>query len=626
MISLVIFGVAGYACSQAIENPGIEIWVMIFIGAIVGGLFSILYFKPCTYVQHEFSIKNLVLGLIPYLVLLPGIIALLYSVRVQISNHGPFHTAYILQIINGSVPPENVVLPGFPANVYWLYHALLAVFVYVFASPPPFVSAAVNMLALIVSIYWINKAIGVTNLSNKSSFIRSSYTLLILFGTNLFGVIHIVFRYMIFENPGESNYSISEFINWITYNSMLLAGEDRLVNLAKKFFNFNGNPLGIIYLSFALYISIRVVKGELSTKNIILFVLASAGALIYHTTTGVYILLVIPVSILGVLLFCNKNSITRYFRSTKLQELVVLCAISLVLLIPSITYVYQISTALPVKTQIGATVSYNLLSIFSAAYPLIPISLVAIIVAFRKNREIILLLTTVSVLGYLYSIIFSLPDYNQYKFIFSSTIALGFLCAIGLDYIYYNLKGKLKLPGKLLFIAVFIILGLNILLTGFGYIKSDRYGSNLYYYNNKRIELREGAKFKEEFDWIRENAPTDIIVIMPFPTKNTGRDEVINGNVYIIAERLPYVAYGHIFADGIDEYRHRRKNIKLFYSDSTRIKKKIQILGEFEMFSRKRPSILLVPKKDLKSLSPYLDNLQMIYGGKDANLYSFGLE
>ena len=622
-ISFVIFGLLGFLLSEIIGNISIQTWTIILVSSIFGALLTLLYFKPCPYVKRKFSIKNIALGLLPFLFLLPAVYAFFSCPHTQLSAHGPFHTAYILQIINGSTPPENVVLPGFAVNVYWLYHALLAVLVYVFDAPTPFVSAVVNMLALVISIYWIGKATGLTNLSSKSAFVRSSYTLLILFGTNLFGSIHVVLRYLYVEILAGGGYSVSEFLSWITYRSMLLAGDYRLINLAKKFFNFNGMPIGIMYLCFTLYISIRVVKGELSTKNILLLVLSACGALMFHTTTGVFIISVIPLSILGVLLYSNKTSITDYIRSTKLVELTALFTVSLVLIIPSIIYVYEVSTALPAKTRFGATISYNLISIFSAAYPLIPISIVAILLAIKKNKEIIPFLTAVSALGYIFSIILSLPDYNQYKFILSSTIALGFLCVIGLDYIYYNLKGTYRPLGRLIFIFFFIILGSNILLSGFGYIKSDRYGSNLYSYNDRRIELRDGAKFEDEFDWIRENTAEDTIVIMPFPTKNTGRDEVVNGNVYVIAERLPYVAYGHIFATGMNEYKYRKKNIRSFYSPDTTDNAITDALANFKEFSQKRDSVILVPKENISKLSPYLQNLNLLFRGGDAEIYQF---
>jgi hypothetical protein len=177
--------------------------------------------------------------------------------------------------------------------------------------------------------------------------------------------------------------------------------------------------------------------------------------------------------------------------------------------------------------------------------------------------------------------------------------------------------------GKIIFITVLIISGLSLLLSGLAYLKSNKFPDRTYYYENKQILLSEGNTYKDEFEWIRENTSPRTIVILPFPNKNTGWVDGLSGSVYIATQRLPYVAYGHIYSKGIKEYRIRRNNAKLFYSDETPLDKKVGILSEFEQFSRERPSILLIPKDDVKLLALYLKNLQMIYSGKDANIYSF---
>ena len=52
--------------------------------------------------------------------------------------------AMTYEILNGHIPPENVLLPGTVAIFYWPYHALLAALSQIFDSPPPLMGAVVS--------------------------------------------------------------------------------------------------------------------------------------------------------------------------------------------------------------------------------------------------------------------------------------------------------------------------------------------------------------------------------------------------------------------------------------------------------------------------------------------------
>ena len=618
VISLVLFGVIGYSCSQVIENLPIGIWVSIFIGALLIALVLVIYFRTNDYGIYTFSLKNMFLGLIPYLVLLPGTIALLYSVRVQLSNHGAFHLGYIFQILHGFAPPENVALPGYPGNIYWLYHALIAVLADIFNTAPPLIAALLNLTALAASIYWIRKSIRLIGLGERNSFLTSCYSLLILFSTNLFGSLNSLLNYLLYRGD-----SLKGFTESLSYKYMILGDDLRLVSLSSKFFNFNGTPLGIMYFTFALYISIRILNGKLSTKKILLLAVALSGTLLFHTPTGIYALLVIPLSVLISLILSCRERISDYFKSTNPYELTLELFVLLVIFIPTFHYVYEGASALPAKTLIGTAMSYNFIKIISTAYPLIPLSLLGAYIFYRKKRSTVVLLSVLSALGYLVSIVFELPNHNQYKFIFLATMSFSILGVMALDYINFELKGVWKRAGKTVFTAFLIISGFSILMPGLSYLTSKRFSEDTYYYENSQILMIEGSKYKDAFEWIRDHTSEDTIVILPFPSKNTGTKENQKGSIFIVTERLPYVAYGQFFTTGIKEYQIRKRNVKLFYSETTPVDKKIEILSEFEKFSKEMPAVLLIPKDQLKPYSSYLENMVLLYSGKDANIYSF---
>jgi len=619
MISLVIFGVSGYILSQILVTVPIEMWSLVLLISFVSVFILSLYNSKIDNTEHKFSIRNFVLGLLPFLLLLSIFIPLALSERLQISHHGPFHMGYITQIIKGVSPPENVVLPGFPANVYWLYHALLAVFANTFRLPQPAASAIINFIALIGSFYWIRKSVGILGLKNKNPFITSCYTILILFGANLFGSVYVIWKSIFY-----GKFYPKALVQYIRNENIVLFGDGRIGNLTSKFFNFNGLPIGIIYLTFSIYISILILNGHLTIRDLLVLIVAIAGALIFHTTTGVFTLLIIPFSLLITFLFVNSDILKVFFKTTSVNEWIIFVFLSAVLLIPIFYFLYEVSTAMPAKTHIGTSVIHSLSSVFSASYPLIPLSILAVYFAYRKIPQIIFFFLIVALSGYTLSCIFELPDHNEYKFVFLATVTVSTLSVIALDYLYYNLKYPLRLVGRLIFYIMFMILGISIAFAGIRYYKDYFRKENPYYYQNGHVYLKPETQNKNVMEWIRDNTQPNTIVILPLPSKNSGsKINLLKGDVYIIAERIPYVAYGHIFAEGIDEYQNRYENIIDFYSDSTPIEKKVEILGEFEEFSRKRQSVLLIPNKDVESLRPYLDKLKLIYRGRDAELYSF---
>ena len=623
MVSLVFFGAIGYICSRAFENPGIVIWILSLAAGITASILASLYFNknyfdPTDEQTKSLSLKNLILGLVPFFVFIPGLIAILFSVRVQLSIHGAFHLGYIYQILNGLAPPENPVLPGYAANAYWMFHALVATLSEISRTPPPLVAAFVNIGALIVSLYWIRKILGLLGLSNRNPLVTSFYSLLILFSSNLLGSMHLVLNYIL--NKGYSNIG---FIENEGFRIMILGGDWRLVNLMRKYLNFSGFTLGVAFFIFALYISLLIAKGRFSSWNIILLAAAVSGALMFHTTTGVYALVIMPISLLLTMIITERDKIVSYFNNTKFSEILVLLVLSAFLLIPALFYTYEAASAMPAKTQIGGAFAYNLLSILHSVYPLIPLSLLGIYLYYGKKRNTILLLCIISALGCALSLPLDLPGHNQYKFIYLTVIAFSLLSLFALDYIYFEYRGRLSYLAKIVFIAVFVILSLNVILSGSAYLASHRFTDDSWYYEKGNIVMKEGGRFNDSYEWIRDNTPPDTVVILPSPSKETRQLGGKNGSLYIVSQRLPYVARGHIYAEGIDEFRVRRKNVSAFYNKSTAVETKAEILGEFEDFSKERHSVVLIPKDDIKSLSPYLNNLEMVYSGRDANLYYF---
>ncbi|MEW6329780.1 MAG: hypothetical protein AB1468_06755, partial [Candidatus Micrarchaeota archaeon] len=119
-----------------------------------------------------------------YLLLVPILLLLLFLPSLQIGYHGLFHSGYVYDILERGLPPENVTLPGYPANDYWPYHVYLALLVTLFQVPPPFASALSNILLLGLACLWVAAIWG--RLQRDQTTPPAFYVLFPLLGANLF--------------------------------------------------------------------------------------------------------------------------------------------------------------------------------------------------------------------------------------------------------------------------------------------------------------------------------------------------------------------------------------------------------------------------------------------------------
>lgn len=103
-------------------------------------------------------------------------------------------------------------------------------------------------------------------------------------------------------------------------------------------------------------------------------------------------------------------------------------------------------------------------------------------------------------------------------------------------------------------------------------------------------------------------------MIAPYENKNDSR-------IYTVAERLPYVVYGHFFGEGIPEYQDRISNVTQFYNPDISSEDKISILDDFKKFSAARPTILLVPKDTVDGKLLNSNIVKLLYSSEDATIY-----
>jgi hypothetical protein len=527
------------------------------------------------------------------------------------SFHGPFHIGYVNQILNGTIPPENVVLPNYGANIYWLYHALLAAIVQIFNISAPTASISLNMFALVGSLYWINRILGNMDLKYKNPFIISCYAIFILCSLNLYGFLHYLYGY--FQSNDDFPH---DFFTSMYRSYTILMGDDRLSNLFRKFLNFNGFPIGVLYFFATLYYITSLLNKKINLTKILFLMLSIAGALIFHTTTGVFILITVPLSLIIVISYTNKGHLKKLILSIEPLELVIF-VIACLFFLPVFHYIIQASEALPAKPTIETNSMFSLTSVFASTYPLWALMLVGLYFNKEKLSSSIRFLIIAILLGYTLSILVHVPDNNQYKYIFLSTIMLGTIVIVLLDRVACDSGKKNRFSAlKVLLALALIVPFVNVIYVTVNGFISPWVGDNTYYFEGRSIYISDGEPFKKSYLWIKENTPYNTVVIAPYENKNDSR-------IYTVAERLPYVVYGHFFGEGIPEYHKRVKNVRQFYDPKISSEEKIGILDNFKKFSAERETILLVPKQTVDEKLFNSDKFELLYSSVDASIYKF---
>lgn len=621
--SVVIFAVLGYTLSQFMRPFAASAWTVTLLLSLALSLTIIAATKVvfnATASPHPSSSTATVKGalpgflkqLLPYLVLVPGICALVLSPRLQISFHGYFHAGYVYQLLNGYVPPENPILPGYPANIYWLYHALIAALVNLFEIAPPVASLGINLLAAGLAITFTAGIIHQFDLKQRGP-VMAVFVLLALFGTNLFGILHVVlvrvFQIDVIslflpgvaylpEQPGTVSY----------YLEPMAFGHARLSNLWHKFLNFNGFPLGITYYTLALLVMVKAWPRQIRIQEAINLVVAVLGGLAFHTTTGLFMAVVIPTAALGAWLTCRLRPQIRVSRA----GLALLLA-AFVSSLPILVYVYRAAQALPMENQLAWLNLINLFSIGLAIYPLIPFFILGAGRAFRERDGATVFLAFTAAIGFALASVAVLPENNQYKFIYLAAIPTALVSITAIASLLDSPNGKSILAGKVSLGVITVLLSANLIYVGTGYLTSAWFQDKSFQFSGRHVLLHNDERFGDLFNWMRDNTSPETIVVVP-PVHKADTE------VFLVAERLPYVAEWDEFAARIPEYEARLMAIEVFYAaDSTSGQR--ADAAEYICRSRlNRPVIFVVPKYYMTPAGPDEIGLGLLYPGAQAHL------
>ena len=179
LISMALFLSVGYILTRLLP-VNIDVWAALFWASVLLPLIPLIQRARRRWLLNapppERSPWRRALPALPIVILLPAALAILGSPTLNSIAHIDMYFVYIRQLYTGIAPPENIFLPGFPANHYWLYHALVAAIVRVTAADTYSALNMLNLLCLLSSLLWLAKTLVALGLAKPRGIYSASWS------------------------------------------------------------------------------------------------------------------------------------------------------------------------------------------------------------------------------------------------------------------------------------------------------------------------------------------------------------------------------------------------------------------------------------------------------------------
>ncbi|MBV6397045.1 MAG: hypothetical protein HFACDABA_02649 [Anaerolineales bacterium] len=492
-----------------------------------------------------------------YIIIVPAVFLLLFAPGIQFGYHGLFHSAYVYEILRG-LPPENVTLPGYPANDYWPYHVYLALLSRLLDAPPPFVSALSNIFILGMCLLWSSALWKLLAGPAASSALDVLFPLL---GANLFYLPNL--------------FLARQFLLPAVWQP-----DPRLDFSLVRFINFNGFSLGILFFLAAFFTALKILREGETRRDASLLIFLGGSALLFHATTGVYLFAaLIPCLIVTRLLDRSRPLPSASFLTQNGFALVGWLLLSGLFLLPAALFLLRSAAAMEVKTTLELFSPRDMTSIFVMIYPAIPFFILAATRAWKEKQTILLFPAVLALWGFLLALFVRLPDGNEYKFIYLSSIAFLMVALMGMK----DFASRFTNGGRaVLIIAVTALVANTLVGTWTMYdVYSRRHNVRVTYHGaHVTLDRPDFAPFA----WIRENTPPETVILQPLTSKDW--------NYGYFSERLPYVVAGHIYNEGIPAAAARIAQVNRLYDPAVPIAERIAVV-EAVRLSLNRPIAVL---------------------------------
>lgn len=555
--------------------------------------------------KPTFSMRHVLLPLIPLLILVPTFLVELISADLQILYHGDFHVGYIWQLFYGATPVESIFLPGYPANYYWLYHAYLAALVNITSLAPPLVSSIINMLAILSAMLWIALTLIELKLARAGTICLGLVAVLVYCSVNMTGVLTLISHVI------DGTYVPDSL------RIMLLDGaEQRLHSVLGKVMNFTSMGLGITFFCAALYSCVKLVQGKLSLFNLIVISACGiAGLAIREIATlyivaGLFLGLVATALVLGV----NERHISESVscawdqvkKAIQPSLLALWLALSLALSLPLLKYLAEGSVADQAGDLIVLFEFSNISMIVAALLLPLPLFLVHAITSRRRRQAGELFIAYSCMSALVCTLTLSFPEQDHYKGVFFLGILMTISALFPLRSMQTGNRRFLRNLGHAALAAMIVLTFARIGYVGVYYYRLA--GSYGFHYESMHIQYSGGSSRKGNTDayyWVRKHSPHHAIVVKPLTSFKFSN---------IIHERQEYVKPAqNWYTEGIPAYDQRVQRISQIYDDGTNLEEYRSLLEAMETELPGRPIYAVVKDSEVGPGVMAVRGAQLVY-------------
>ena len=504
-----------------------------------------------------------VLPLLPLLIFIPVFGAELTYPNLQLPGHGDLHAGFVFQLLYGSTPIDNVFVPGYPANYYWLYHAYLAALVSITRLSVPTVGSIVNLIAILSSLLWIGQTLIVLGLASARTVKLGLLAILVYCSVNMTGVITLIGQIIDDANVLR------------TLRFMLLEGADRrLHSVLGKVLNFGSMTLAIMFFTVALYACIRIVQRKLNLFTLVLISASGVAGLAMQQMAALYIVVVLLGGVVLTALFSLVSAKSGFSRVTFVWReikngvspvlLILWLTISMGLSLPQLIYIERFASVNNVGITLRFFNEYNIGVLIAALVLLLPIFLIHTMFVVRRGNASERFIQLCCVLGLILISVLGIADDikngNQYKGVFFVAILMTTSALFALNTLTKSSNWLLRYCAHVTLVAFLCLTFAKIAWVSHFFLQMGSHTP--FSYDGIHILYQtESDDQMAAFHWIRDNTPPESIVIWPVQTYRYTN---------VFHERLPYVKKKQsTFTENMPAYDERVEALSRFYSEDT---------------------------------------------------------
>ena len=537
LISLALFVSVGYILTL-IMPVNIDIWAALLWASVLLPLIPLSLrarqrwrLKPS---HHESQPWRRLVPALPLLILLPSVVAILGSPTLNTIAHADLYFVFVNQLYHGIAPPEHILLPGFPANHYWLFHAYIAALVRATSSDTYSSLNVLNIIYIFSSLLWLAKTLVALGLGKPRTIYLGVLVLFVFGSVNLTGIVSVL-SYVV-QGTHESG----------GLDKMLLPGADRrLHSVYPKVFHASGMTPGVMAFTAALYCCVCTLKTKPKLFTLILVSSCGMASLGAMPVIVVYIVFALlggaALTALIAHLTANGRSMpaASEVASTIIAigpaKLVFWFVTSLALSLPLVQYVRDLTYNFQAEMRFAPFNEVNIKMTLAALPLLLPFFILLLLYNVRRRRYDYYFLWISAAVGLIIALGIQLPDFNQYKLYYLLAMLMGFAALLVLREM--NRRGDRVLPtlARALLTALLALSFCNLLYAQYHIVDRAVWQYDRVGYHGVSVEANDvndfGARIPAYY-WIRDNSPNNAVVLV---SPKYGR------HASLFHERLNYV-------------------------------------------------------------------------------------